>query len=203
VTRLASHRAGGALPERRRLGRAERLLRASGRLVAGLALVGIVALLLVNNAQLRTKEAQAVAVTTSLATGTKAIAVNQSFAWGLDPDTTAHALRVTNECTSAFLLVPLLVVGAVVAAAGGRRFRLRRVLAATAICAAVAFGINVLRLTMIAWATNEWGEKTGYEWSHVVAGSVVTIIGATTAVAIFFVILISGSKRGRAACSVI
>lgn len=202
MTRALRRRAGGAPPERRRLGRADRLLQALGRLVAGLALVGIVAVLLINNALMRAKEAQAVAVTTSLATGTKAIAVNQSFAWGLDPDTTAHALRVTNECTSAFLLVPLLLVGAVVAAAGGRRFRLRRVLTATAICAAVAFGINVLRLTMIAWATNKWGEKAGYEWSHVVAGSVVTIIGATTAVAIFLVILMNGSKRGRAACSV-
>ena len=184
-----------------RAGRTERLLRALGRLAAGLALIGVAALLLVRNPQLRTREAQAVAWATSLATGTKAIAVNQTLAWGLNPGATAHALRVTYECTSAFLLGPLLLGGALVAAVSGRRFRLRRILTATAIGAAVAFGINVARLTMIAWAIDRWGES-GYEWSHVVAGSVVTIIGATTAVAIFLVIVMRGGRRGRATCSV-
>ena len=200
MTQPSRRRAGGDPPERRRLGRVDRLLLAWGRPAVGLALVGIAALLFIHN-PLRDKEAQAVALVTSLATDTKAIAVNQAFAWGLDPDTTSHALRITTECTSAFLLGPLLLVGALVAAAG-RRFRLRRVLAATAICAAVAFGFNLLRLTMIAWATNNWGEQTGYEWSHVVAGSIVTIIGATTALAIFLIIVLSGGKRRRAACSV-
>lgn len=163
----------------------------SGRRALTLALLALGVAAMIGSTRIRGLEATSAATAIGW-TGKRTMALGSSFVWGLDPGDQALAGSVTYQCTSAFLLGPLLIVGSLLAAAG--RFPLRRVAFATAACVAVAFSINLIRLLMIAWAYQRYGWETGYEWAHVAAGSVVTIFGATGAVAVFVLCVIRGPR---------
>jgi len=147
------------------------------RIVTAAALVGLAALVMLGNGGFRDLEAQGASYLTQRLTGTDTLfwEGHQVFVWSLGTPQ-ARGLFVTPDCSAAFIAGPLLLVAAVVCV--GRRLRLGRILYASALAATVVVVVNIGRISMIAWAIHEWGPRTGFWWSHVVAGSIVTLAGA-------------------------
>jgi exosortase/archaeosortase family protein len=100
---------------------------------------------------------------------------------------TRHAmgLRITAGCSSALLILPLFLVGAGFMAS--RRSTIARILAGTAIGAAVLVVTNQLRLCLIAWFAQEWGHD-GFGWAHTVIGSLLSLVGVAASVAILLLL---------------
>ncbi|MFJ3176567.1 hypothetical protein ACIPJK_38245 [Streptomyces roseus] len=93
----------------------------------------------------------------------------------------------TPECSSAFLIAPLLVI------AGGMLAFYRRVSVYRLVGAALAAGIvlyaaNQLRLVMIAQFVKHWGVADGYPLSHRVLGSILVLGALLVAYMSFFVL---------------
>lgn len=101
-------------------------------------------------------------------------------------------LTVTPECSSAWLVAPLVGLAGVLAF--GRRLALRAVVVATGITAGVLVVVNLVRLSLILLATHWWGES-GYQWSHNVYGSLVAIVGVCGGLALFMVLVVRLSRR--------
>ncbi|WP_035849777.1 exosortase/archaeosortase family protein [Kitasatospora azatica] len=153
-------------------------------------------LLLVFNNRFRSLEAIVAGPLIGLGTGSK-VEVEPSVAliffdvhtWRME------GLRITAECTAAVVIAPFLLMAGGIITFG--KFRISRVLAGVAVAAAILFGVNQLRLVVIAFATHEWGLLRGYGWSHLLVGSLITSFGAIVAIAVFFVIVSRPGRRGR------
>ncbi|WP_166354386.1 exosortase/archaeosortase family protein [Phytoactinopolyspora limicola] len=91
-------------------------------------------------------------------------------------------LRITMQCTVLLFLVPTLFVAAM--ALNGRRVPGRRILLATTAAVGLLVVANLARCVMIALAMNQWG-RAGYEWTHVLVGSIVMLAAALVAVLVF------------------
>lgn len=113
-------------------------------------------------------------------------AMSHSFFWDAAAPT-MRGLRVTAECTSAFLLGPLFIIAGAILASG--RFGVARSMSATAVAAALLVLANQGRLVLIAWATAKWGVAEGYQWSHTIGGSLVVGLGVAVALVAFLVLL--------------
>ncbi len=87
----------------------------------------------------------------------------------------AFGLEITHECTSALLLIPLLVMMGSFTIFS--RVALHRQVLALAVGAALMLVVNILRVAGIAFATWKWGLGTGYKYSHVFVGSAFSLIG--------------------------
>lgn len=96
-------------------------------------------------------------------------------------------LRVTSECSSAFVVTGFLALTAVLGAATKRRATSLARAAVTAVGVLLAF--NLGRLVLIALATDRWGRETGYHWSHVWAGSATTVIASVVSFAVYLAAL--------------
>lgn len=109
---------------------------------------------------------------------------------------TAHAfgLRVTGECTSAIVTIGVCVLTGVLAVT--TRISLRRLVAASAVAVGTFFALNLVRLVGIALATRQWGLQAGYHWSHVWAGTFVTVLGGIAVCALYLVVI--GVRRRKA-----
>lgn len=94
-------------------------------------------------------------------------------------------LRVTPECTAAIVVIGLLGITALLALL--TRLPLRRLALAAALSAAAFFALNLARLVLIAMATRQWGRDGGFYWSHIWAGSFVTIAGVAGVLALYLV----------------
>ncbi|MGI5444031.1 archaeosortase/exosortase family protein [Streptomyces shenzhenensis] len=118
-------------------------------------------------------------------TGTTALNWDQAVAFfGLG---TQHAmgLRITAGCSSAMLIIPLLLVGAGFMLS--RRSTIARILAGTAIGATLLVVTNQLRFGLIAWFSQEWGYE-GFGWAHTVVGSLVSLVGVALSVTILLLV---------------
>ena len=164
------------------------------RLLVAAPLVGLAAAMMVRSTGVRGFEAELCAWVLHAVSGTTTMAMPKyrQFLWNIG---TPHpyGIWITADCSSAFSVGPLLVLAA--ASVCSQRFASSRVLMATVVAAAVLFTVNVLRIVGIALATSAWGQQTGYGWTHTVAGSLVTILGAMTALALFAWILFGGRPR--------
>jgi exosortase/archaeosortase family protein len=90
---------------------------------------------------------------------------------------------MTPECTSAFLLVPLIVVGALLI---GLRPRIAgRVLASLGVAAVVLIVVNQVRILTMAALVGWLGTDRGYYWGHTMVGSVVSVFGGAIALVLF------------------
>jgi len=102
-------------------------------------------------------------------------------------------LTMTPECTSAFLLVPLLLVGALLI---GLRPRIAgRVTWSLAVAAAILIGVNQVRILTMATLVSWLGTDRGYYWGHTMVGSVVSVFGGAIAL-VLFVWLATRSNAG-------
>jgi exosortase/archaeosortase family protein len=92
-------------------------------------------------------------------------------------------LTMTPECTSAFLLVPLIVVGALLI---GLRPRIaNRVVLSLGVAAAVLIVVNQVRILTMAALVGWLGTDRGYYWGHTMVGSVVSVFGGAIALVLF------------------
>jgi exosortase/archaeosortase family protein len=142
--------------------------------VVALALAAVAVTVMHDNESVRILEAGASAWLTGIVTGTRTLVAHgqPTFLWSLGTRN-VEGLTVTADCSSAFIVGPTLLLVALLSV--GRRLSLSRLLVAAAISAAIAAVCNVGRITMIAWATHIWGLKSGFFWSHVIVGSLVTL----------------------------
>jgi exosortase/archaeosortase family protein len=92
-------------------------------------------------------------------------------------------LHMTPECTSAFLLVPLVVVAAVIIAL--RPHICRRVLWSLLLAALVLIVVNQARILTLAGLVAWLGTDRGYYWGHTLIGSMVSVFGGAVALVLF------------------
>lgn len=95
----------------------------------------------------------------------------------------ALGLKITPECTSAFLIAPLVAVAAVMVRL--RPAVNRRVLGALAIGTLMLILTNQLRITVVVWLVQWLGPDTGYYWGHTLLGSTVSVVGGAISLAVF------------------
>jgi exosortase/archaeosortase family protein len=95
-------------------------------------------------------------------------------------------LDITPECTSAFLIVPILILAGAMVLLARRRSTFRIIIAAA--CATIVlFAANQLRIALIAEFVRHWGMNQGYPIAHQVLGSFLTLAAAVTAYVLYFV----------------
>lgn len=117
------------------------------------------------------------------------------FVVGADTDQ-FWTFRVTAECTSAILIIPLLAVSGLLLLLG-RRFTVRRVGRAVLVTASIVIGINIVRVAGIAWASMAW-DRAGYAASHTFVGSGFSFVGFLIAITLGARSLLSdGRERER------
>lgn len=92
-------------------------------------------------------------------------------------------LMMTPECTSVFLLIPLIVVGAVLIAL--RPAITWRVLASLGLAAVVLIAVNQFRILTLAALVSWLGTNEGYYWGHTMVGSLVSVFGGAAALVLF------------------
>lgn len=95
----------------------------------------------------------------------------------------ALGLKITPECTSAFLIAPLVAVAAVMVRL--RPTITRRVLGALALGTVLLILTNQLRITVVVWLVQWLGVDTGYYWGHTLMGSAVSVVGGALSLAAF------------------
>ncbi|MHB1534550.1 MAG: hypothetical protein ACYC1D_08065 [Acidimicrobiales bacterium] len=104
-------------------------------------------------------------------------------------------LNLTVECSSALLIAPFFLIAAGLLAT--RRVALRRTLVALAVVAVMVFFVNLARITVIAESMRAWGITTGYERSHVLIGSLISVFGVAVGLVIFLVALLHEDEARR------
>lgn len=114
--------------------------------------------------------------------GVYVVPERQTVYFGLGTDH-AIGLRITPECTSAFLVVPLLVVAA--AMVGLRPRITRRVLASLGIATVVLVLVNQLRVLTLVGLIDAFGRDRGYYLGHTLFGSMVSVFGGAAALVLF------------------
>ncbi len=90
---------------------------------------------------------------------------------------------------------PLALLGGAMALT--RRLDVGRVLVGTALAIVVVFAVNLLRIVIIAVATSTYGFD-GYEVSHRIIGSAVTVVGACVAFIVTFRVVAQAAGAHRA-----
>ncbi|MDG4767029.1 hypothetical protein O7632_23445 [Solwaraspora sp. WMMD406] len=154
-------------------------------MVAGLALLGTVAAVLVNLEQIAEAEAQANAVLVGLVGLADAEHIQRTVVFFVDNRLVGFV--VTVGCSVGLLLVPPISIIAVLLVGG--RLSLRRALAACMLIGSALVLVNQLRLSAAVGSMKLWGFERGYEISHVFIGSMVTSVGLVLAIAIFASVL--------------
>jgi exosortase/archaeosortase family protein len=124
--------------------------------------------------------------------GVYVAAGQQTVYFGLGSDHPL-GLTMTPECTSAFLLVPLVVVGALLI--GLRPAIAGRVLCSLGVAAVVLVVVNQVRILVMAGLVSWLGTNNGYYWGHTMIGSVVSVFGGAIALVLFVWL---STKQGRA-----
>ncbi|WP_410668885.1 exosortase P [Amycolatopsis sp. cmx-4-68] len=97
--------------------------------------------------------------------------------------TAPFGLRMTPECSSAFLLLPLLVV--TMAMMYFRPANMRRLFFSLGISALVVVLVNQLRILTIVGLVHGFGTDEGYYWGHTLLGSMVSVFGGAVSLVLF------------------
>jgi exosortase/archaeosortase family protein len=105
-------------------------------------------------------------------------------------------LRMSPECTSAFLLVPLFGLAALMIAL--RPWITRSVLTALGVAGLVLLVVNQLRILTLVGLINWLGTKRGYHLGHTVLGSMVSVIGGAAALILFVLLATRPARRPSA-----
>lgn len=156
------------------------------RRMVAVALALGAATLVVFSFQVREIEARIGAFLAQVVTGHPASAIpGADFFYVLEQTSRTFGLTVTAECTSSYLVAPVLFIGGLMAL--GRRVSLNRVLIGVGLAASVLFALNLFRITMIAWATADYGSN-GFTWSHEVLGSGITVVAYVLALTLLIAV---------------
>lgn len=175
-TAAVARRTGGRLP------------RAGLRAAVALALAGCAVLAWLHQSGYRGWEAWSAGGLVGRLTGERA-AISRPLHAFFPGIGTPHVfgLTVTSECTSLIVTIAACIATAVLASV--TRIPLLRLVLAAAAAIAAFYVLNVLRLVGIALAVRQWGMSSGYHWSHVWAGTFVTVLGGIGVCALYLVLL--------------
>lgn len=100
-------------------------------------------------------------------------------------------LQITVECTTLVLLTPMLLFSAAVLMF--TRVTWPRWVLATVIGFAIVAVVNAIRIALIAFSTL-WWDEAGYEWSHILIGTLVALLGLVGA-ALLMLRIMNGPRR--------
>lgn len=152
---------------------------------AGLVVLGVLALTSVAAFQMREAWAGAWVLHHVLGRPSRTLTTGPTYLYQVVPgdDTSWAGLVVTSECSAAFFVGGVLVVGGLLVILWHRSTAVR-LLVATAATIALLLLVNTARLTLIAEAAARWG-TVGFEWAHTVAGSVLMIATLCLATIVF------------------
>lgn len=151
------------------------------RLVAGTVLITGAVLAVERQGDIRSIEARAFAAWVNQAGPAFAPARPvTSMVFVRSGPTSLIGLDITPECTSAFLIAPLLLLAGAMALFARRHCALRITTAALG-AGLVLFAANQLRIAMIAESIRRWGTSEGYPIAHRVLGSLLLLTVAATA----------------------
>lgn len=105
----------------------------------------------------------------------------------------AVGLRISPECTSGFLIVPLLALTILIL------WLSRTVtlwpLAALAVAVAVLFASNQVRIVAVVVLIKGLGFDPGYYWGHTMVGSVISVFGIGVALVAYTLLTMRGVRR--------
>ncbi|MER5417615.1 exosortase/archaeosortase family protein [Streptomyces virginiae] len=105
----------------------------------------------------------------------------------------ARGFIFTPECSSVFLIAPVLVIAGVMLVFY-RRVSVKRLTGATLASGIMLYAANQLRLVMIAQFVKHWGVADGYPLSHRVLGSIL-VLGALLVAYVSFFVLVCRRRR--------
>jgi exosortase/archaeosortase family protein len=162
--------------------------RSRSQLLAGLAMYATAIWLAFEDAKFRNFEARMAAPVTGFVTGRHGAVTAGDLVWFSLGTPRAFGLQITAECTSALLLIPLLVMMGSFTVFS--RVPLRRDLLALGVGSVLMFVVNILRVAGIAWSTWKWGVNPGYTYSHVFVGSAFSLIGFVAAMLLALWVLV-------------
>ena len=160
------------------------------RVLVAAGLGTIIATILFFQFQLRHAEAAAAAAIYNLVTPTLAATSSPIVWFGLGRPG-GFGLLITPDCSAAFLLVPLFLLG--IGLVLPVRLALRQVLSALAIATGVLITGNLLRIGAIAVAMRVAGPDTGYQIGHLVIGSAISVIFISISL-VLITIIITGRR---------
>lgn len=161
--------------------------------LAGLAMYATAIWMAVDNVAFRHAEAKLITPIAGSVVGNHGAVNSHALVYFALGTPRAFGLQITNECTSALLLIPLLVMMGSFAAFTG--LGLARELVALFVGAAIIVAVNAARVTGIAYATWRWGFNPGYNYSHVFVGSAFSLIGFVGAMLTALWILVRGDRN--------
>ncbi|RJQ76415.1 exosortase/archaeosortase family protein [Pseudonocardiaceae bacterium YIM PH 21723] len=166
-----------------------------GRIVALLLAVVAVALVVVERSY-RVLEMELSAILLPALGFGRALAIpeRESLIFGIGTNYTL-GLRMTPECTSVFLVIPLVLIASLMAFF--RPQAIGKVLWALGIGGAVLILTNQLRMINIVYLVKTLGTERGYYWGHTFGGSMISVIGGAVALVLFVWL----ATRGRRAPS--
>ncbi|HEY2057848.1 MAG TPA: exosortase P [Amycolatopsis sp.] len=112
---------------------------------------------------------------------------------------TPFGLRMTPECSSVFLLLPLLLVTAVMLYF--RPGNARRLFFSLGISAIAVILVNQLRILTIVGLVNGLGTDEGYYWGHTLLGSMVSVFGGAVSLVLFVWLATRRTKAEKGAAA--
>jgi exosortase/archaeosortase family protein len=124
-----------------------------------------------------------------------AVSANSSRAivWFHFTQTRGVGLAISPECTSTFIVAPILVLGAVLLVR--RRISAIRVLTGVLAAAAVIVGGNQARIGVVATLIDHFGISIGYGLGHAIVGSLISLGFVAIAAVVLFRIVTRGATR--------
>lgn len=103
-----------------------------------------------------------------------------------------YSLVMTPECAIAFYAGGLLILGGLMVLIP--RFRIGRIVIATAVAVVFMAFVNQLRLALLAHVFGVYG-RDAFEWAHSLGGSTLMVVGLTLSLGIFMVIVLRRSRH--------
>jgi exosortase/archaeosortase family protein len=114
--------------------------------------------------------------------------------WFLAKRTQRVGLIITPECTVGLLMVPFLIAGALLV---WQRVPLRWPLTGLVVALGMLIMVNQIRLLTIVWFVKGMGFSSGFYWGHTMAGSIITIVGLATSLAVFAMLAVRRRNSAR------
>jgi exosortase/archaeosortase family protein len=167
----------------------------TGRLIRLAAMVLLAATglaLVVFQYQFRHLEAVAAAGMLGVLTTAQAASSAPIVWFGLG-STGAFGLVITPDCSSALLLVPLCGLGVLLLIP--RKLPVGRIARALAVAGALLVTGNMLRIGVIAAATRLGGIGAGYQFGHLVLGSLISVVFIAASLILLIVIVVGRDFR--------
>lgn len=170
------------------------VLRTLGRWTFALALVVLGASLVVQAHDVRSAEAlTSASVIGALTSSETYVAPGTSSFYWLMGTADVEGLRITTECSVAYVVGPLLMLCGLLATL--RRLPLRRIAVAAAAGVALIACVNLLRISMVAMAVTHSSTDRAMWWWHVVIGSIVSLLGVGLGLGTTIRVAFGGGRR--------